>query len=113
MKNILVYYIIAASVIAFIVYGVDKLKAKRHGRRISESALLWLAFAGGSFGAWAGMQIWRHKTMHRKFRRCIPAFMILHALLLFCLNVSAGALEETESLIARISLLVYNHIASL
>ena len=32
----------------------------------SEAALLGLAVLGGSIGAWLGMQVWHHKTQHKK-----------------------------------------------
>lgn len=85
MTKILLSYFLIVSVITFFVYGIDKLKAKKSWRRIPESRLLWLAFIGGSFGAWGGMQVWRHKTLHKKFRYSVPAFMLLHiGLLGFC-----------------------------
>lgn len=39
-------------------------------------ALLLLAAFGGSIGAWAGMRLWHHKTLHKKFRYGIPAIII-------------------------------------
>lgn len=69
-------YIIAVNVITFFVYGVDKLKARKSWWRISEKPLLLLAAFGGSIGAWAGMRLWHHKTLHKKFRYGIPAIII-------------------------------------
>lgn len=80
MKIILMYLAIM-NVVAFIVYGIDKLKARRSQWRITESTLLWMAVAGGSIGAWMGMKIWRHKTLHRKFRYGVPAIIILQCCL--------------------------------
>lgn len=51
--------------------------AKRNARRISELALLLLALLGGSVGAWLGMQVWRHKTKHPKFRWGVPMILLL------------------------------------
>lgn len=59
------------------MYGIDKLKAKKGKWRISEATLLMMAIVGGSIGAWAGMQIWHHKTMHKKFQYGIPAIIIM------------------------------------
>lgn len=59
-------HIIAINVITFFVYGVDKLKARKSWWRISEKTLLLLAALGGSIGAWAGMRLWHHKTLHKK-----------------------------------------------
>ncbi len=71
------YYLGLINAIAFIAYGIDKHKAKRHKWRISESTLLLTAALGGSIGAWAGMKTWRHKTMHKKFKYGIPAIITL------------------------------------
>lgn len=62
--------------ITFIVYGIDKWKAK-HGRwRISEATLLALALFGGSIGAYLGMYVWHHKTFHLKFKYGVPVILI-------------------------------------
>ena len=71
------YYLLAANVVTFILYGMDKYKAKKAKWRISETTLLTLAAIGGSIGAWAGMRIWHHKTLHKKFKYGIPAIIIL------------------------------------
>lgn len=77
MNNIISCYILGINVIAFIVYGIDKLKAKRGKWRIPESTLLLLAAIGGSIGAWLGMKVWHHKTMHKKFQYGVPLLLIL------------------------------------
>ena len=59
------------------IYAIDKWKAKKNRWRIPESILLLLAVLGGSIGAWIGMKIWHHKTMHKKFKYGIPLIMIL------------------------------------
>jgi len=64
---VIVAYIIGLGLITFLIYGYDKLQAKRGGRRVPEPALLLLALAGGALGGWAGMLIWRHKTRHATF----------------------------------------------
>lgn len=75
--KILIIYLIVANVVTFFMYGVDKWKAKRSKWRIREAALLLLAVLGGSIGAWLGMKVWRHKTMHKKFKYGIPLIIIL------------------------------------
>lgn len=77
MNNIISCYILGINVIAFLVYGIDKLKAKRGKWRIPESTLLLLAAIGGSIGAWLGMKVWHHKTMHKKFRYGLPLILLL------------------------------------
>ena len=57
----------AGSIVAFLMYGIDKWKAKRGAWRISEKALLLCGFLCGSVGALAAMQLFRHKTKHYYF----------------------------------------------
>lgn len=68
----------AVNLLAFALYGVDKVKAKKGAWRISEATLLLVAFLGGSVGALLGMEVFRHKTRHAKFRILVPLFLILH-----------------------------------
>ncbi len=75
-------YVIAAllliNLLAFTLYGVDKAKAKRGAWRIPEATLLLAAALGGSLGALLGMEFFRHKTKHVKFKVLVPLFLILH-----------------------------------
>ena len=80
MKTIILY-LIAINVVTFLVYGLDKWKAKRDAWRISESTLLLLAAAGGSVGALLGMQIFRHKTKHVKFTVGVPVILLVQVAL--------------------------------
>lgn len=68
------YYLIAygafiflMSLVAFILYGVDKKKAKKGAWRIPEAVLLNFGFFGGAIGAMIGMKAFRHKTKHWYF----------------------------------------------
>ena len=75
------FYLLLLNLITFVVYGIDKYKAKRSKWRITESTLLWLAALGGTIGAWAGMKYWHHKTLHKKFKYGVPALFILQLVL--------------------------------
>lgn len=77
-----IFYFLGVNVIAFIAFGVDKYKAQHNQWRISESTLLTLAAIGGSIGAYAGMRVWHHKTLHNKFRYGIPAIFIIQIIAL-------------------------------
>ena len=55
------------SLLAFILYGADKRRARRGLWRISEKALLLTSFLGGALGGLAAMQLFRHKTRHWYF----------------------------------------------
>ena len=76
MSVYILYYLIAINVITFLTYGIDKLKAKKGKWRIPESTLLLLAIIGGSIGAWLGIKVWHHKTLHKKFKYGIPLIVI-------------------------------------
>ena len=103
MHQYALYYLLAINSVIFLLYGMDKYKAKKNNRRqaesnikltlniaeaqrrktivkwrISEATLLTMASIGGSLGAWTGMRIWHHMTMHKKFKYGIPLIIILH-----------------------------------
>lgn len=83
----LAYYLLAINVVAFIMYGIDKYKAKKAKWRIPEATLLLLAVLGGSIGAWMGMKVWHHKTMHKKFKYGIPAILLIQIALMAYLHM--------------------------
>ena len=80
--NALLYYLIVINIVTFLVYGIDKWKAKQGSWRISEATLLILAVIGGSIGALLGMKIWHHKTMHKKFKYGLPLILIIQIILI-------------------------------
>ena len=84
----LAYYLLAINAVTFIVYGIDKYKAKKAQWRISEATLLLLAVLGGSIGAWMGMKVWHHKTMHMKFKYGIPAILLIQIALMSYLHMN-------------------------
>ena len=83
MANVLLYYLIVINVVTFLVYGIDKVKAKRSKWRIPEATLLGLAVIGGSIGAWLGMKVWHHKTLHKKFKYGLPLIILAQIILLY------------------------------
>ena len=82
MSSILLIYLAIINVFTFFVYGIDKWKAKRAKWRIPEATLLGMAALGGSIGAWLGMKTWHHKTLHKKFKFCIPLILCAQIALL-------------------------------
>lgn len=80
-------YLLVINIIAFIVFGVDKYKAQHNRWRIPEATLLTISALGGSIGAWCGMKLWHHKTMHLKFKYGVPLLFIFQvALTVFILT---------------------------
>lgn len=68
---------------AFLVFGIDKKRAREHKWRISERTLLGLAVIGGSVGALAGMHLFRHKTRKMKFMIGVPVILAVQLVLLY------------------------------
>lgn len=66
----LVAWIVAWSLPAFAVYGIDKRQAQAAGWRVPEVVLHGLALVGGVPGAWLGRVVFRHKTQK-------PAFLVV------------------------------------
>ena len=84
--NALICYIVVINLVSFMMLGIDKYKARRGQWRISEATLLAVAAIGGSIGAWMGMKVWHHKTLHSKFRYGVPIILLVHIALMayFC-----------------------------
>ncbi len=70
-------FLLVMNLTAFFAYGADKRRAVKHQWRISEAALLSLAAIGGALGAFCGMQVFHHKTKHRKFTIGVPLFLLV------------------------------------
>ena len=96
LQHIVLIYLAVTNVVTFFIYGVDKWrstsgrllptgrkKAKQGSWRISETTLLILAVIGGSIGALLGMQVWHHKTMHKKFKYGLPLILLAQIVLIF------------------------------
>lgn len=73
------------SLLALLLYGVDKGRAVRHRWRIPESVLISSAFFGGAAGALAGMLLFHHKTKKWKFRILVPLALLLWAVVFILL----------------------------
>lgn len=83
MTKIILIYLAAVNLVTFVMYGIDKYKAKKAKWRIPEATLLLMAAIGGSIGAWTGMQVWHHKTLHKKFKYGVPVIFLLQIALTF------------------------------
>lgn len=80
---ILVIYLIAVNITAFVMMGVDKRRAIRHEWRIPEARLFASALLGGGAGAVIGMYTFRHKTKHWYFVVGMPLIMILNFAIIY------------------------------
>ena len=75
------------STITFIVYGFDKLVARRGGKRVRERTLHLLALCGGWPGALAGQWVFRHKRRNRTFQVDFWLTVLFNILLLMGWNL--------------------------
>lgn len=79
MRYVILIYLIAVNIWAFALMKLDKQRAKKHMWRIPERVLFLSAILGGSIGAIAGMQIFRHKTRHWYFQLGMPLILLVQA----------------------------------
>lgn len=86
--HVVLIYLVAINIVTFFMYGIDKWKAKNSKWRIRETALLGLAVLGGSIGAWLGMKVWHHKTLHKKFKYGVPTIIIVQLALIVYFIIS-------------------------
>lgn len=80
--RLLLIWLGVTSLLAFLLFGWDKLMAKAHRHRIPEAALLGCALMGGSAGGLLGMAAFHHKTRKPLFRWLVPLGLLGHAALL-------------------------------
>ena len=76
LSDLILYYLSGINILAFLVFGLDKRKARKDRWRVPEATLLLLAVIGGSVGALLGMIVFRHKTRHNKFRIGLPLILL-------------------------------------
>ena len=81
-KSLILYYFIIINIVAFIIYGFDKLFAIKHKWRISVNTLLGLGLLGGSIGGYLSMKLFHHKTNKKLFTIGIPLLMIIHLVII-------------------------------
>lgn len=88
LHRYLIYYLLVINAATFIIYGIDKDKAKKAKWRISEATLLTMAAVGESIGAWLGMKAWHHKTQHRKFKYGVPIILLIQIALMIYFHLN-------------------------
>ncbi|HEM3623753.1 DUF1294 domain-containing protein [Streptococcus suis] len=71
------------NLVVFLVYGLDKGKARKDSYRISEKTLLLITYVGGGLGAWAGGTHFRHKTQKKYFQLAWAVGVLIDALLIY------------------------------
>lgn len=79
-------YVLIINIITFIVYGLDKLFAIKHKRRIRIIILLFFAFIGGELGGLLAMNFFHHKTNKKCFSFGLPLILIIHIIIYLYFN---------------------------
>ena len=78
-------YLLAVNLVAFLLMGSDKHRAKRDKRRVPERTLFLSAALGGALGGTLGMHLFHHKTRHWYFRWGYPLLLALQLVALLWL----------------------------
>ena len=92
MLYILILYLILINAAGLLLMRRDKSAARKSAWRTPEATLMRIALAGGCFGIYLGMRLFRHKTQHLKFSLGVPLIMAAYILLLTALLVLKNAL---------------------
>lgn len=69
-------YLMIVNVVSFIIFGLDKFRAKKNLNRVPEIWLFALTLLFGSVGTWSGMYFFHHKTKHLKFVIAVPLIFV-------------------------------------
>ena len=86
----LIFWLIFVNLLALILFGFDKYRAKHRQWRIPEGFLFLVALLGGSLGAVLGMDLFRHKTRYPRFHRGLPILFFLQFILCLYIFQSGG-----------------------
>ena len=68
MLKLVFGWLLLVNLLTYFVYWLDKRRAKKGGRRVSERELLVWALVGGSPAAFYAMRKLRHKTQKTSFK---------------------------------------------
>jgi uncharacterized membrane protein YsdA (DUF1294 family) len=80
--HLLASWLLAVNLVTFAYYGYDKGRARSGARRVPEVVLHALVFLGGTLGGYAGMRLFRHKTIKGGFRLVFWVIVVLQLALL-------------------------------
>ncbi len=76
-ERFLLSYLIIINITSFVLFAIDKGKAKRKAWRISEKVLLIVSIIGGATGSLMAMVIFKHKLSKKRFYKGVPVFIVL------------------------------------
>lgn len=76
--DLILLLLLAGNLITFLLFWLDKARARAGGRRVPERTLLLAALFGG-LGAGLGQRLLRHKTRKQPFAAWLGLILTLHA----------------------------------
>lgn len=85
MPHPLVMWFLLASALTFLIYGGDKLAARKGWQRVPESTLLVFGLLGGWPGAIVGQQLFRHKTLKKPFKTYFMISLVLNVVVVIAI----------------------------
>ena len=85
MLKLLSGWILLVNLLTYFVYWLDKRRAQKGGRRVSERELLVWALVGGSPAAFYAMRKLRHKTQKTSFKLWFAAVVLAQLALIWFL----------------------------
>lgn len=85
-KDFLFIYLILINVLCFILFYIDKRRARNKEWRISEAFLFGASFLGGAFGSIIGMKTFHHKTKKKRFIIGLPILFIFNIIIIMYIN---------------------------
>jgi uncharacterized membrane protein YsdA (DUF1294 family) len=87
----MLYLLAIINLINFAAFAMDKWKAVKNRRRISEFSLLTMTFFGGTAGAVLAMLIFRHKVSKKSFLIKFLGIVVLQiGIFLECWKLKVG-----------------------
>lgn len=78
IREFIYVYLIVVNTVSFILFFIDKKRARKELYRISESFLFNISIIGGALGSLLGMKVFHHKTKKKKFIIGIPIILIFN-----------------------------------
>lgn len=77
LRSVLIGWTILSCLWAFMLFGFDKWRAGRGGRRVAESTLWWVSALGGWPGGLLGIIVFRHKSAKWSFLLMFAAALLV------------------------------------
>ena len=90
----LVGWLVVVNAVTFALFGYDKYCATHDMWRVRESTLLIWSAVGGALGAGLAMEVFRHKTLHLKFKFGVPLLLFVQIFLIGVLLTNPNHIVE-------------------